>query len=678
MEEEISIFTSASTDPVVTTVSVGGFLGEITITTTRVDKGDESGAGLFYVDLSVSDAIPSFGSYNILSSSSSNDFLTLTDVKGNLWTGNPLGVKNLGSAFELILETVGKKSTTYSKIDVSSNGQVAKKGTTLTSLQLIGEEVNYSADLNRDGEIGLLPAGDRVDYGSGTTSIYEISGVGFGILADEATYLTALTDTKGKAWSGTAIGVNSTSTGYELVLEVVGKKSTTYSKIDVSIDGQVAKKGASLTSLQLIGEEVTFNSDLNQDGEIGLLPSGGRVDLGTGATSIYEISGVGYGILAPDAPYLIPLTNSKGSAWSGSTPVGVVQSSDGYSMVLETVGKKSTTYSEITVSADGTVAKKGTSLNSVELIGLEKTYNADFNKDFEIGLKASGSRVDLGTGDVGIYNITGVGYGISKLGADELIALTTTKGLPWELATPLSIKVTASGYSMITETVGKKGSTFSEYTVSAIGEVSKKGSKIAEDDLSSLESSYLADLNNDGEMTGVVKEKVTGTLVKGPLEKAVVFADLDGDGKLGPNEPSAVTDKDGNYEFESSDLTATLVATTTEETVDKSSGEILANVTLKAPAGSTVITPATTILEATPDIQPEQLAAVLGIPTQAADGTAIDITTFNPYSETADPAAALAAEKAAQSVMVTIKAVSAAAEGAGLSEDMALNRRWPR
>ena len=59
---------------------------------------------------------------------------------------------------------------------------------------------------------------------------------------------------------------------------------------------------------------------------------------------------------------------------------------------------------------------------------------------------------------------------------------------------------------------------------------------------------------------------------------------------------------------------------------------------------------ATTILEAQPEIEPAQLAIALGIPTTAADGSAIDIMSFNPYAADADPAAALAAEKAAQHV----------------------------
>ena len=93
---------------------------------------------------------------------------------------------------------------------------------------------------------------------------------------------------------------------------------------------------------------------------------------------------------------------------------------------------------------------------------------------------------------------------------------------------------------MIVEKVGKKASSFTEHTISATGEVSKKGTKIKEDELLGLESGYEADLNQDGEMTGVAKETVTGTLVKGPLEKAKVFADLDGDGVVGTIEDEKI------------------------------------------------------------------------------------------------------------------------------------------
>ena len=58
MEKE-SILTAASTPPVATTFSHKSFVGEISISTSRIDNGDDSGAGLFYVDIWISNLIPS-------------------------------------------------------------------------------------------------------------------------------------------------------------------------------------------------------------------------------------------------------------------------------------------------------------------------------------------------------------------------------------------------------------------------------------------------------------------------------------------------------------------------------------------------------------------------------------------------------------------------------------------
>ena len=169
-----------------------------------------------------------------------------------------------------------------------------------------------------------------------------------------------------------------------------------------------------------------------------------------------------------------------------------------------------------------------------------------------------------------------------------------------------------------------------------------------------------------------VSTALTGAVVKGPLQGALVYADNDGDG-IGDGDP-IMTGTDGSYTISATNANATIIAMSGPNTIDTSSGEALTGITLKAPAGSTVVTPATTILEAQPEIEPAQLAIALGIPTTAADGTPIDIMSFNPYAADADPAAALAAEKAAQQVMVTIKAVSAAAEGAGMTVEDAFEQ----
>ena len=187
--------------------------------------------------------------------------------------------------------------------------------------------------------------------------------------------------------------------------------------------------------------------------------------------------------------------------------------------------------------------------------------------------------------------------------------------------------------------------------------------------LTACNSSDSTNSNTEGTVARVA---LTGAVVKGPLSGALVYADSDGDGE--PDGDPIMTAGDGSYTLYSTNPNATIIATSGPNTVDTSSGETLTGITLKAPAGSSVVTPATTILEAQPDIEPAQLAVALGIPTIAADGSPIDLMSFNPYAADADPAAALAVEKASQQVMVTIQAVSAAAEGAGMDVEDAFEQ----
>ena len=153
----------------------------------------------------------------------------------------------------------------------------------------------------------------------------------------------------------------------------------------------------------------------------------------------------------------------------------------------------------------------------------------------------------------------------------------------------------------------------------------------------------------------------SGAVIKGPLENALVYLDYDGDGVLGADEPSVRTNSDGSFELSGTVDGVGFVAQTDSNTVDTSSGEILDNVVLKAPSGSSVVTPTTTIMEEA-GISAEEVVAVLGLP------VGVDPTTFNPYSAGADPETALAVEKVSQQVMTTVTAVSSAVEGAGVDK----------
>ncbi|MDA8884136.1 hypothetical protein N9H99_05270, partial [Planktomarina temperata] len=170
-----------------------------------------------------------------------------------------------------------------------------------------------------------------------------------------------------------------------------------------------------------------------------------------------------------------------------------------------------------------------------------------------------------------------------------------------------------------------------------------------------------ADGSTDGGDSTPQPINYSGAVIKGPLENAVVFLDYDGDGVLGLDEPSIRTASDGSFSLAGNVAGASFVAQTDETTVDTSSGEILDNVTLKAPAGASVVTPATTIMKEA-GITKEEVAAVLGLP------EGVDATTFNPYAADVDPVVALAVEKVSQQVMTTVNAIASAVEGAGGSK----------
>ena len=109
------------------------------------------------------------------------------------------------------------------------------------------------------------------------------------------------------------------------------------------------------------------------------------------------------------------------------------------------------------------------------------------------------------------------------------------------------------------------------------------------------------------------------------------------------------TDENGAFDVGSKSNSTKIVVKSTENTIDTSSGQKLTDVTLSAPAGSSVISPATTILEAQPNINSSQLAIALGIPTKTSDGQSIDLTTFNPFAQMRTRCC-FGVEKAAQQV----------------------------
>ena len=107
-------------------------------------------------------------------------------------------------------------------------------------------------------------------------------------------------------------------------------------------------------------------------------------------------------------------------------------------------------------------------------------------------------------------------------------------------------------------------------------------------------------------------EEMTGSVVKGPLQNATVFLDYDNDGSLSSDEPFVLTGPDGSFSINGI-AGSSFTAVTDETTIDTSSGEVLSNVILKAPSGSSVVSPVTTIMQEA-GLSSNEVGAILGLP----------------------------------------------------------------
>jgi plasmid maintenance system antidote protein VapI len=173
---------------------------------------------------------------------------------------------------------------------------------------------------------------------------------------------------------------------------------------------------------------------------------------------------------------------------------------------------------------------------------------------------------------------------------------------------------------------------------------------------------------------------VSGNAVAGPIDGAVAFVDYDEDGVLDADEPYAYTDGDGAFALTSTDADAPIVVTTDSTTagglaisaIDTSSDTSLTGITLKAPTGSSVISPTSTVaydLMETNGLTEAEVATALGL-------EGVSILSFNPYADDVDADTALAVEKVASQVMTTVKAISAAAEGVGADGNAAASEAF--
>lgn len=164
-----------------------------------------------------------------------------------------------------------------------------------------------------------------------------------------------------------------------------------------------------------------------------------------------------------------------------------------------------------------------------------------------------------------------------------------------------------------------------------------------------------------GSVTSTSGATSAGFAIKGLLENALVFVDANNNGKLDEGETSARTGADGSYSLANPNGD-TIVVITDEQTVDTSSGAVLAGITMKASASSGVITPFTALDSENTGLDTSILATKLGL-------EGVDLLTFNPYDDGVGAVDALKGEGVSQQLTATLQIVASALNGANTAED---------
>ena len=159
-----------------------------------------------------------------------------------------------------------------------------------------------------------------------------------------------------------------------------------------------------------------------------------------------------------------------------------------------------------------------------------------------------------------------------------------------------------------------------------------------------------------------------GSVIKGPLQGATVFLDANNNQEYdsGEGEIAVVTGPDGKFEFTEGNFSLPLVAVTDANTIDWSSGTSIGDLTLKAPSGSTVITPITTLIVDT-KLSSVKVAQALGLPEE------VSYNNFNPYAPGVDNGVAVAVENTGQKIVSIITTFAELLEYDGLPKADALN-----
>lgn len=160
---------------------------------------------------------------------------------------------------------------------------------------------------------------------------------------------------------------------------------------------------------------------------------------------------------------------------------------------------------------------------------------------------------------------------------------------------------------------------------------------------------------------------LNGVALKGPMNAALACADENENGNCDSGEPQVHTAADGTFTLSLTKSVPILVVTDASTKDDRGNAMTVGTV-LKAPAGSTVVSVATTMIAA--GASNDQVAKALGYPT----GT--DFKTLNPFKSGGTTADQYKFETSAMQVYTAISAIASGASSTGASSTVAFDNAF--
>ncbi|TYL91754.1 matrixin family metalloprotease [Bradyrhizobium rifense] len=423
----------------------------------------------------------------------------------------PLGVEQTSTGYEVAWKMAGADLYSVWSTDSSGNytGNLYMPGSG-SSAAFEALESSFHQDLNGDGVIGVAAIVGSVTEALGSTSLVQ---VGQNFYLDDISTSTGPTlkyggvaVVAGQFGGYTPIGVEQTSTGYEVAWKVAGVDTYSVWSTDSNgnYTGNYYQPGTG-SSAALEALEPSFHQDLNGDGVIGVPVPAGTVIEALGSTSLVQ---AGQNFYLKDISASTGPTLKYGGVavvagqFGGYTPIGAEQTSTGYEVAWKVAGAD--TYS--VWSTDGNGNYTGNSYqpgpgSSAALETLETSFHQDLNGDGVIGVATIVGTVIEALGSTSLVQVgqnfylkdisTGTGptlkYGGAAVAAGQFGGYT-----------PLGVEPTSTGYEVAWKMAG--ADLYSVWSTDSSGNYTGNlympgsGSSAA---FEALEASFHQDLNGD-------------------------------------------------------------------------------------------------------------------------------------------------------------------------------------